>query len=242
MNTDRRTFLKKAAITVSAVAFIDAAKGTPEAEHLNDQMSENYNGQIDNGWLNVKDCGVSGSRFQTTAATKSGSRQITVADVGDFKVEQGIMVSKCNIRYTPTRLLSSGIPYVTTGRPLNNSVEVRGYDGSSGSWMIYVLDIAPSPKPAFRWTDDLGRNWHPEVPVTNDWQPLSGGVEVKLNPRNWEEGYVITFGARDQLISRIEKIEGNVLTLQAEANRTVNDAVVRHNDTLALQEAMDRAV
>ena len=37
-------------------------------------------------------------------------------------------------------------------------------------------------------------------------------------------------------------MEGNVLTLQAEANRTVNNAVVRHNDTLALQEAMDRAV
>ena len=46
----------------------------------------------------------------------------------------------------------------------------------------------------------------------------------------------------DQLISRIEKIEGNVLTLQDEANRSVEDAVVRHNDTLALQEAIDRAV
>lgn len=153
------------------------------------------------------------------------------------------MVSKCNIRFTPTRLQSHGIPYLTTSRPLDNSVEVRGYDGSSGSWVIFILDIAPSDKPAFRWTDDLGRNWHPEVPITHDWQKLSGGVEIKINPRkDWNEGYVITFGAKDQLISRIEKIEGNVITLENEANRSVNDAVLRHNDTSAFQEAVNYAV
>ena len=52
--------------------------------------------------------------------------------------------------------------------------------------MIYVLDIAPSSKPAFRWTEDLGRTWHDEVPITHDLQKLSGGVEVaKFNERDW---------------------------------------------------------
>ena len=64
----------------------------------------------------------------------------------------------------------------------------------------------------------------------------------KLNQRDWESGYVIAFGARDQLVSRIEKIEGNVLTLADAANRTVKDAVVRHNDTFALQAAVDQAL
>ena len=114
---------------------------------------------------------------------------------------------------------------------------------AAGSWMVYVLDIAPTKsKPAFRWTEDLGHTWHDEVPITHGWQPLSGGVEVKFKERDWEVGYVIAFGARDQLITRIEKIEGNVLTLQDEANRNVDDAVVRHNDTYALQEAVNQGI
>jgi len=192
-------------------------------------------------WLNAKDCGASGSKYETDAAATEGSAQITVADVGDFQVGQGVMVSKANIHYEPTRLWGTGVIYLNS-KPVTNSVEIRGYDGSSGSWTVYVLDIAPSPKPAFRWTDDLGLTWHPEQPVTHDWQPLSGGTEVRLNPRDWETGYVIAFGARDQLVSRIEKIEGKILTLSDRANRTVKDAVLRHNDTFALQAAVDRAL
>ena len=191
--------------------------------------------------INARDCGASGSKFETTAATTNGSNQITVTNVGDFKVGQGVMVSKCNIRYTPTQLWGTGEPYYNQ-KPLQNSVEVRGYDGSAGSWTVYILDIEASAAPAFRWTDDLGRTWQPKVPITHDWQPLSGGAEVRLGKRDWESGYVIAFGARDQLVSRIEKIEGNVLMLSHAANRTVKDAVVRHNDTLALQAAVDQAL
>jgi len=151
------------------------------------------------------------------------------------------MVSKANIRYTPTQLWG-------TERALSQSEAiaefrgVRGYDGSAGSWMIYILDIEPSASPAFRWSDDLGRTWQPKASITHDWQRLSGGVEVKLNRRDWENGYVIAFGARDQLVSRIEKIEGNILILKDAANRTVEDAIVRHNDTFAFQATVDQAL
>ena len=192
-------------------------------------------------WLDARDLRASGSKFETTAAATDGSKEITVADVGDFQAGQGVMVSKCNIRYTRIQLWGTGEPY-RNSKPLDGSVEVRGYDGSAGSWAIFILDIAPSAKPEFRWTTDLGRTWQPAVPITHDWQPLSGGVEVKLNQRDWQSGYVIAFGARDQLISRIEKIEGNVLTLADAANRTVTGAVVRHNDTFALQAAVDQAI
>lgn len=192
-------------------------------------------------WLNAQDCGASGSKYATTAKTTAGSNQITVADVGDFKVGQGVMVSKSNIRYTPTLMWGTGERYKNM-KKVDGSVEVRGYDGTAGSWLVYVIDIEPSTTPAFRWSDDLGRTWQPKQPITHDWQKLNGGVEVRLNKRDWESGYVISFGARDQLISRIEKIEGKVLTLADAANRTVADAVVRHNDTLALQEAVNRAL
>ena len=191
-------------------------------------------------WLNVRDCGASGSEFETTATTTDGSKQITVANVGDFQVGQGAMVSRCNIRYMPTQLWGTGQAYYNT-KKVENSVEMRGYDGTAGSWLTFVLDIAPG-KREFRWTDDLGRNWHPAVPITNDWQPLSGGVEVRLNERDWESGYVIAFGARDQLVTTIEKIGANVLTLKDPVNRSVKDAVVRHCDDAAIRAAVDRAI
>ncbi len=192
-------------------------------------------------WINVRDCGASGSSYETTAATTAGSKQIKAAKVGDFQVGQGVTVSRCNIRYTPFQLWGTGIPYMNS-KPANNSVEVRGYDGTAGSWLVFVLDIEAAGQPAFRWTDDLGGTWHPKTPITHDWQPLSGGVEVKLNQRDWESGYVIAFGARDQLVTTIEKIEGDVLTLKDAANRTVKDALVRHCDDQALRAAVDRAI
>ena len=198
-------------------------------------------GDLPPGWLDVRDCGASGSMYQTTAATADGSNQITVAHIGDFKAGQGVMLSGCNIRYTPMLMWGTGERY-RNSKPAGNSVEVRGYDGAAGSWMIYVLDIAPSPVPAFRWSDDLGRTWHPAQAITHGWQELASGVQVRLNQRDWESGYVISFGARDQLVTRIEKIEGNVLTLHDPANRATKNAILRHNDTLALQAAVDRAL
>ncbi|MBM3889097.1 MAG: hypothetical protein FJ388_08215 [Verrucomicrobia bacterium] len=52
-----------------------------------------------NNWLNVRDSGASGSAFETIGSILAGSKQITVKNVGDFKVGQGVMVSRCNIRY-----------------------------------------------------------------------------------------------------------------------------------------------
>ena len=124
------------------------------------------------------------------------------------------MVSKCNIRYTPIAALGNGRALPQLEAAARIPWRCAATTAARGSWVIYILDIEPSATPAFRWTDDLGRTWQPKVPITHDWQPLSGGVEVRLNQRDWESGYVIAFGARDQLVSRIEKIEGNVLTLR----------------------------
>jgi len=189
------------------------------------------------GWINVRECGASGSQFETVASSTAGSTRVTVRDVGDFRPGQGVTLSKCNIRYTPIQLLGVGVPYQNS-RPLNNSVEVRGYDGRAGSWLAYVIDIPAAPKATLRWTDDLGRTWHEKVAITHDWQPLSGGTEVRLNQRDWESGYVISFCASDQLVTTIEKIDGKVLVLKDAPNRTVSDSIVRHNDTVALQAAV----
>ncbi|MBN1394554.1 MAG: right-handed parallel beta-helix repeat-containing protein [Pirellulales bacterium] len=193
------------------------------------------------GWLNVADFGASGSEYETTASTTAGSRQITVADPGDFQPGQGVTVVGGHVRHTAPQLWSGGPPY-DNSKPLDGSVEVRGYDGARGRRVVYLLDIAPSSKPVFRWTDDLGRSWHETVEINHDWHPLGNGVEVKLNPRDWNKGYVISFAAENMLTTVIEKIDGTVVTLRDAPNRTSVKATLRHCDDRALCAAIETAI
>lgn len=197
----------------------------------------------EDGWINARDCGASGSQFSTNATTVAGSNQITVKDVGDLKVGQGVMVSRCNVRYEMKTLFGPRSKYAAQ-RALKDEVEMRGYDGSAGSWVVYLIDVSPGDAPSFRWSDDLCRTWKgAKTPITGDWQPLAGGTEIKFNKQfDWSSGYTVTFSARDQLVATIEKIEGNVLTLKDAANRSASDAVVRHCDDAALQAAINRGI
>ena len=205
--------------------------------------------QPPDGWLNARDFGASGSEFTTVASTTAGSNQITVADPGDFRPGQGVMVSRCKITVTG-RQWGPGEPY-SSSRTLEAQVEVDGYDGAAGSWLVYLLELDGKEPLTFRWSDDLARTWKAtKVPVTFDWQTLSNGVKVKFASQarskegdaDWQPGHMITFSARDQLVTRIEKIEGNTLTLAEAANRSAEDAVVAHNDQAALQAAVDAAI
>jgi len=194
------------------------------------------------GWVNVRDTGASGSEFETTAATAAGSNQITVAEVGDLQVGQQITVSRCNIRYLRPTQSGPGEPY-STSKPLGDALEMRGYDGGGGSWLTYIVEIDGADPVTCRWKSDLAKPWAgTKVPVTYDWQPLSGGTEVRFKRQEWKPGQMVTFSARDQLVSTIESIEGKVLTLEHAANRTATDAVVRHTDRAAVQKAIDAAL
>ncbi len=192
-------------------------------------------------WLNVRDGGASGSVFETTAAATAGSPQITVEQVGDFQVGQAVMVSKCNPHFERCILKPPDNPYSTN--PLGDAAELRGYDGSGGNWLVFLAEVDSADPLTFRWSDDMARTWKGDkVPITFDWQPLSSGVEIRFKKQDWQPGHMVTFQARDLLVSKIEKIEGNVLTLADAACRTVRDAVVRHCDTDALQAVVSRAL
>lgn len=196
----------------------------------------------ENGWLNVRDFGASGSEFETTATTTAGSRQITVADVGDLQPGQAITVSRCNIRYLRQALWGPTEPY-GSHKELGDAVELRGYDGSGGSWLTFLLEVDGGDPVTFRWKSDLAKPWVAgKVPVTYDWQKLSGGVEVKFKRQEWKPGHMVTFAARDQLTTTIEKIDGKVLTLSDAANRAATDAVVRHTDREAIQRTITTAL
>jgi hypothetical protein len=165
-----------------------------------------------------------------------------VAEVGDFRVGQGVALSKCNIHFTNATLWGPRSSYGSF-HPLRDAITLRGYDGGAGPWTVYILDVTGTGPFTFRWSDDLGRTWkQTDVPITYDWQELSGGTEIRFNKRNWEAGYTVTFAARDQLVTIIDNIDGNVLTLRDAPTAAVSDVVLRHSDTLALQRVIDRAI
>ena len=191
-------------------------------------------------WLNVRDCGASGSEYSTTAATTKGEKTITVAEIGDFQVGQGVMLSKAAPRIVLQQIWGPRHK-VAWGKPPKGKVELRGYDGSQGDWLVLVLDVAENAR-TFRWSEDLARTWNETVPLSGDWQPLRDGLEVRFNEHTWEKGYTVAFGARGQLVTRIEKIEGNTITLRNAPTRTATGADLRHCDDAALQEAINRGI
>ena len=70
MATNRRSFLKKAAITAPGVALLGTGMSGNDSIIIPETINENL--KKDYGWLDVRDCGASGSTFRTAAVTKSG--------------------------------------------------------------------------------------------------------------------------------------------------------------------------
>ena len=191
-------------------------------------------------WLNARDGGASGSEYATTASITKDEKAITVAAVGDFQVGQGVMLSQAAPRIVLSQIWGPRHE-VAWGRPPKGEVEIRGYDGSQGDWLVLVLDVAENSR-TFRWSEDLARTWHETVPISGDWQPLRDGLEVRFNEFTWEKGYTVAFGARGQLVTRIERIDGNTITLRDAPTRSATDADLKHCDDAALQATIDRAV
>jgi len=194
------------------------------------------------GCLNVKDLGASGSEFETTASTTSGSKEIVVKDVGDFTVGQEVMIDGCHAHYPDGRIRGPG-PAYRNAKGLVDEVELRGFDGSAGKWLVFLLAIDGAEPLTFRWSDDMGRTWPgTKVPVTQEWVDLIGGVQIRFRKTDWQMGHVIHFAARAQLVTTIEKIQGNTFWLTEAPTKTAKAAIVRHCDSAVLQAILDRAM
>ncbi|OGV64067.1 MAG: hypothetical protein A3K19_05950 [Lentisphaerae bacterium RIFOXYB12_FULL_65_16] len=196
------------------------------------------------GWLNARNYGVSGSAFETTAQTTAGSKEIVIKTPGDFRAGQEVILSKCHPTVVQATVYGPQTPYAVAKKPAAELVEFRGYDEWDKEWDPYFLDIERATPPAFRWSNDIARTWQPKMPITFDWQPLAGGLEVRFKDKDfdWAGGYTVAFSIRSQLQTVIEKIDGNRVTLRDAPKRAVADAVIRHVDSGALQALVDRAL
>jgi hypothetical protein len=193
-------------------------------------------------WLNAKDFGASGSKFEAKARTEAGRLQLKVADPGDFQPGQEVMLQGASPHYERQHLWGPDEPYGHS-RALRGEVEMRGYDGSAGHWIVYLLEIDGASPLTFRWSDDVARTWRGEkVPVTFDWQELSGGTQVRFRPFAWQPGHMVSFHARDILRTTLRAVDGNTITLEQAPSRSVAEALLQHREDSSLQAALDRAV
>ncbi len=197
-------------------------------------MKEKYN------FLNVKDYGASGSAFEAEGTAVAGSNKIVLSDIGDFRIGQGIKILGGAPRCESFHIFG---PHGTHAnrRRINGEAEIRGWDGSNGDHVVYIIDIDPNTPDVFRWSDDRGRVWHDGVTLDREWHTLSGGLEIRLTDFDWSLGWVITIVMRSSITAEIMYIRDNVITIDNTFDIDVK-AKVLHSDSAALQVAIDTAI
>ncbi len=192
--------------------------------------------------LNVRGFGVSGSGFETLCETTANSSTITVENRGDFLIGNEVTVYNCNPHFADGLLWDESGKGSREGN-FRDQVELRGYDGSAGDGVAYILDFKGEDSPSFRWSNDLGQSWKDSVKLTGDWQKLNAGIEVRMaNIEFWSKPRLVSFTARDHVLSRVVKIDQKNLTLAHIIPVTAKDCVLQHDDTAPMQRAFDRAV
>ena len=208
-------------------------------------------------WLNVKQCGASGSGYETPAKVTAGSNRIELRDIGDFRAGQQVMIQHADAHIEGVEdngldgnkdvkdiwLRGPSSPYTQKLR-ITGELDIRGFDGGNGDWLMYVLIIDGTRPTTFRWSDEMGHRWNAtEVRATGDWQLLNNGLEVRLNPKTeWQLGHLVEFVARTQMNTEITRVEGNSVWLKDTPNLTRADTVIRHRDEEPLQRAVEQAI
>ena len=191
-------------------------------------------------YLSVHDFNASGSKFSIEAKSQMGSNILKCADTGDFKPGQCVMV-RGGLEGFSNVWLWKGI---WDKKVITNEIQIKGNGGELlDGWVVYIIDIDSVSPLTFRWSDDLGLTWKKvNVPVNYDWQGLSHGVQIKFSKLAWSLGDIITFHARDALFARIESVKNGQIILDQPAKCDNENAVVYHEDSVAIQDAVNAAI
>jgi hypothetical protein len=223
-------------------------KGTsPEAvQSLGDQVSGFASSLADKAsklktdvWIDaVSDFGASGSAQTTTANTTSGSNIITVTNPIDFKVGQGIRIdgSPCVVNMNITggatangnmKLTLNNFNYLRDIWGVTNGTSASGIASliSSTYWEGFTTSVSGTTV-----TFNSTGNWNSPI---NSLDAGTTGVTAT---------FTLTTAGVPNFISKITAINGNNITLQDTVPFTTTGRNVWHDDTVAIQAAMDASV
>lgn len=199
-------------------------------------------------YLNARDFGAKGSSFTTKMKATAGSNIIEVENIGDFEVGDEIVATKCFVNYPIKALFERRDTSPINRRkwihnqPIGDRIIFDGYDGSQGSWTVYIFDFSPEEKDVFRWTNDNARTWHEDVKIQDGFTDIEKGIRIKINEfKEREYGCTAVVVCDDKMVAVIEKIEGNKIYLSETANVTA-EGELSHSDSLGIQKAVDAAI
>ena len=200
------------------------------------------------GYINARDFGASGSEFVTAAHSVAGAFDYELESIGDFKVGDEVLIKGCNPHIEAAVLFERKDMRVlnrrpwTHSQPLGDRVELVGYDGTQGDWVVYFIDMWPESQDTFRYSKNYGVDWQDEIPYSDGWITLDGSVQIKINDfkeREW--GCTAAFVCSSRAVATVEAVNGNTVTLSVAA--TVSGAgEIMHSDSGAIQKAIDAAL
>ena len=199
------------------------------------------------GYLNARDLGVSGSEYKTVVKSTAGKNEFLAENVGDFKVGDEVIVIGANIHVEASVIYDRKDRSTLNPRPwkycqpLGDKIEIEGYDGTQGDWVVCFIDIYPENPGKFSYSNDYGVSWQ-TYPITDGFTDVGGGIRVKINDFPdiaWGCTAAVIYSSR--LVATVEKIDGNKITLSKAANKTC-ECEIMHSDTGTLQRAIDTAI
>ncbi len=159
-------------------------------------------------WINAVDCGASGSEFQSVGVIRAGSNEISVEDVGDFRVGQEVAVSRCHRHYYGTVYNEMEPYYARNQKIMENELEFRGLDDKT-AWQTFIIHFDKTEPVTFSWmavdprfqtktshAPVLRREWDwqgKSLPINRDWFALTDGVEARFKKLDWQSGKSVAF-------------------------------------------------
>lgn len=201
-----------------------------------------------NEYLNVRDFGALGSEYKSAARSSANSKVFVLEDIGDFKVGDEVIAIGCDPHFVVEALFERKDMKVLNRRPwkhnqpLDGRVMLEGYDGTQGDFVTYFIDMCPEEPNVFRWSDNYGIDWHEGIAITDGWISITDKLKVKISDfkeREW--GCTAAFACSSRMISTIEAIDGNSVTLSSAATIDARCEIM-HSDSAALQRAIDTAL
>ena len=185
---------------------------------------------------NVRNFNASGSSQTTLGNISLGSNQLSVSSIIDFSVGQGIIVAGAG--YHETVLLN-----ITTNAIYSSVVNIS-LDGIRTSVSVNNGDSASAVADKIRatsfngWTVGGLAGSTSIIFIANtignkmdaNYYPLASGANGTIK--------TILQGSID-LVSKINSITGNIITISNFSNETISNTIISHDDSWAIQNAIN---
>jgi hypothetical protein len=194
--------------------------------------------------VNVKWYGASGSDQTTTGSIDSGSNSLTVASVIDFEVGQGIAIDNAG----PNSVKEVASLQITADATADGNVTVT-LDGVSTDVAVLNGDTATVVADKIRNTTFTG--WTTGGTAGTDTVTFTADTYGDKQDATYSAGTTgatgtmttTTQGVNDRLVTEVTEIDTgtNTITLLDTAGTTVSDVNVQHDDSKALQDALNDA-